>query len=393
MAAVSVGRSAGGNATALSEGGYLEPSQPEQVAAPPAPAVDTQLSFEVLEDGSDGTGAACAALHAEIAEPTVVSVVTPDGLAARPSPGPTPVTEAAPAPKSRRRPTSHGTRTELPPNGASATAEAGPHEVVESGVDHREVWSLAQLRRVVDRDARPAEIKTFNSLAGSLPRPVVVRGPGGQCKVVRGEAIVAAAVALDRAQLVMDVYHASTEPKFLVEVLRALGPLGQPTRDPVLRVTLIARLRALNWASTDIARATGWTPARVCQLLRVADLQTSCPAAWSLFRRRCLADEVARTIAVNLARDPSRITGVTEMLDQVKVDLTDLVATRRRFREALAAAFPRTWSRGRSATSIERSQPKDSAGRTSKESTTPRRREQGRVQASTRGLPRGIAHG
>ncbi len=380
--------------TVQPKAGYPDAPRSKQMADPPSPGLDTQLSFADLADGSDSPSALRQALHAETAQLAVAPGIPPGDLASPPSPPILPVTEVAPPAKSRRRPTSHEDSKGPPPlNGASATAEAGPREVVESGVDHREVWSLAQLRRVVDRDARPAEIKTFNSLAGSLPRPVVVRGPGGQCKVVRGESIVAAAIAVDRSQLVMDVYHASTEPKFLIEVLRALGPLGQPTRDPVLRVTQIARLRALNWASIDIAGATGWTPQRVCQLLRVADLQTSCPAAWSLFRRRCLADEVARKIAVNLARDPSRITGVTEMLDQVKVDLSDLAGTRRRLREVVALAFPRTSPRGRSATSIERSRPKDSAGRTSKRPTTPRRREQGRVHASTRGLPRGVAHG
>ncbi|MHB1527599.1 MAG: hypothetical protein ACYCZN_15240 [Candidatus Dormibacteria bacterium] len=390
MAAVSVGRSAGGNTKPLPKGGY---PQAQQVADAPAPGVDTQLSFEVLEDGGDGTGAVCPALHVETAKLAVATGMSPGELAAPPGPPISPVTEAAPPPSLGQQPTSHGARKEPPPpNGAGTKAEAGPREIVDRDVKHREVWSLAQLRRLVDREARSTEIKSFKSLAGSLPQPVVVRGPGGQYKVVRGESIVAAAIALDRPQLVMDVYQAGTEAKFVVEVLRALGPLGQPTRDPVLRVTLIARLRALKWASIDIAGAAGWTPPRVCQLLRVADLQTSCPAAWSLFRRRCMADEVARKIAVNLARDPSRITAVTEMLQQVDVDLSDLAATRGHLREVVATAFPRTWSRGRSATSIERSHPQDSVGRPPKNSDSHLRRE-GRAQASTRGSARGVAHG
>lgn len=393
MAPVAVGRpalQADRDTMVPSEGECAGESPPHEIADPPASGVATQLSFVLTEIGKDGSGALLQALPGDTAQHAAAAGIPAEYLASPPGSAILPVTEVAPPAKSRRRPAAHeDSERPPPPSGASATAEAGPHETGEGGVHHREVWSLAQLRALVNRGAKPTEIKSFNSLSGALPRPVVVRGPGGQCKVVRGESIVAAAIALERPRLVLDVYHARTDAKFVVEVLRDLGPLGQPTRDPVLRVTLIARLRALEWASIDIAGAAGWTPARVCQVLRVADLQTCCPAAWSLFRRRCLADEVARKIAVNLARDPSRTTEVSEMLDQVKVDLSDLAGTRRLFRGVVAIAFPATSPRGRSAASVERPLPKDLVGGASRKPTIPHHREHGRVQTPTRSLAHG----
>lgn len=122
-----VGRSPANDPKALCGRGYPDASQPQQMAGPPLPGVDIQLSLEELRDGRDGTSAVHPALRAEIADPAVVSVLTPGGLAAPPSPAPTSLAGAATTPSSGGRPRPHEACSDLsPPNGASARAEAGP---------------------------------------------------------------------------------------------------------------------------------------------------------------------------------------------------------------------------------------------------------------------------
>ncbi len=423
MAARSMGPPAG-DAQALSEGGYLEASQYQQMAAPQVPGVGTQLRFaETPGNGKAGPSEVRPALRVKSPEPAVVTVMTPGDQTDPPSSALRPVAEVASTPIPGPQLSQGSRKGPLPPKGARAPAEVAPRESMDSGVNHREDWSLAQLRPLVGEGRQPpktpspvdhaainwpgtrplkvstvhrdtssqrqpsshglcrlrvnevrqltrrratsAEIKLFKSWSLEFPNPLVVKGADGGLITLRGERLISAAAAVG-AVVQAEIFVTTTPEETALAVLRATSSYALAGRNPIVRVDQVVTLISRGWTAADIAARVGWTNARISQLTTVAALAETCPQAWRAFRAGWISELTAVYVSRRIRIEPLASIKADEVIERA----ASAPLTTRRWRRELLAELEAALGTGPSAATTGAAPRTASAARSGPDGTT-----------------------
>lgn len=203
----------------------------------------------------------------------------------------------------------HGTQPDLPPpNPAAGQPQTATHHLVKDpsvGQQQHRIRRLSanEVGRLSRRQATAVELKLFNLEPRRLPYPLLVQVADGGVVVARGERLISAAAAAGEG-VEAEVFLTTTPVETALAILRATSTLAQPARNPIIRVDQVAALRDAGLTAARVAAAVGYKEARISQLLSVAGLDTTCPAAWRAFSAGWISERTARYISTSIRRQP-----------------------------------------------------------------------------------------
>lgn len=231
--------------------------------------------------------------------------------------------------------------------------------------------SANEVGRLARRQATAADLKLFKSNGDRLPYPLLVKGADGGVVTARGERLISAAAAAGEG-VEAEVFVTTTPVETALAILRATSTLARPTHKPIVRVDQVVTLRDAGFTAARIAADVGYTEPRISQLLSVAELAETCPAAWRAFRAGWISERTTLYISTSIRRQAELAVKAGDVIERA----ASTPLTTRRWRRELLAELEAALGSGPSAAAsgtAPRTAPATSepGGTTN---TTPRRR-------------------
>jgi hypothetical protein len=200
----------------------------------------------------------------------------------------------------------------------------------------------------------------------------LVQVADGGLVMARGERLISAAAAAGEG-VEAEVFVTTTPVETALAILRATSTLAQPTRNPIVRVDQVVTLRDAGFTAARIAAAVGYTEPRISQLLSVAELAETCPAAWRAFRARWISECTARYVSTSIRRQAELAVKAGDVIERS----ASTPLTTRRWRRELLAELEAALGSGPSAAATgtaPRTAPATASEPGGTTNTTPRRR-------------------